>query len=46
MLHSCTALLYSEKNEITWFYCSLNAEQIDRYVSLNYLEIIFLVHSN
>ena len=30
--------LNSEKNEITWFYCSLNAEQIDRYVSLNYLE--------
>ncbi len=30
--------LNSEKNEITWFYCSLNAEQIDRYVTLNYLE--------
>ena len=30
--------LNSEKNEITWFYCSANAEQIDRYVSLNYLE--------
>tara|TARA_R100001530_G_scaffold19897_1_gene16677 strand:+ start:407 stop:2236 length:1830 start_codon:yes stop_codon:yes gene_type:complete len=30
--------LNSEKNEITWFYCSLNAQQIDRYVSLNYLE--------
>jgi hypothetical protein len=30
--------LNSEKNEITWFYCSLNAQQIDRYVTLNYLE--------
>lgn len=30
--------LNSEKNEITWFYCSGTAEQIDRYVSLNYLE--------
>jgi hypothetical protein len=30
--------LNSEKNEITWFYCSENAEQIDRYVTLNYLE--------
>jgi len=30
--------LNSEKNEITWFYCSLNAQQIDKYVTLNYLE--------
>jgi len=30
--------LNSEKNEITWFYCSANAQQIDRYVTLNYLE--------
>jgi hypothetical protein len=30
--------LNSEKNEITWFYCSSNAQQIDRYVTLNYLE--------
>ena len=30
--------LNSEKNEITWFYCSGTADQIDRYVSLNYLE--------
>ena len=32
------AAVNSEFNEVTWFYCSLNAQQIDRFVTYNYLE--------
>ena len=32
------AAVNSEFNEVTWFYCSLTAQQIDRFVTYNYLE--------
>lgn len=28
-------------NEVTWFYCSANAVQIDRFVTLNYVERVW-----
>jgi len=39
------AAVNSEFNEVTWFYCSLNAQQIDRFVTYNYLEDCWSVGS-
>ena len=39
------AAVNSEFNEVTWFYCSGNAQQIDRFVTYNYLEDCWSVGS-
>ncbi len=36
----------SQFNELTWWYCSANAEQIDRAVTFNYLENVWHINSS
>ena len=38
------AAVNSEFNEVTWFYTSNDATQIDRYVTYNYLEAVSYTH--
>jgi len=37
--------LNTQFNEVTWFYCSITSDFVDRYVSYNYLENVWSVGS-